>query len=393
MCYATPGPRCSAHATAELKKKQAELNAALGSPYSFKAYEALAEAERHYYMTPAGHKDLQSQIDAEQDEKKREVLEEKLRLGKAAREEAIAEAKAAGVTSGGHQKPAKEEEAEKPKLPLAAVPSSNILYQPVTPPWNKYFYGKSKAEERANREAYMALINNYIIKYDYRQTYPDWGCDCPEDDYCRCKVLEFEGFPGPVHPETFARAVFNVRWDEDIPDELVKPFDGWDLENHLEPVAEGGYYGEEFAGLEMSQELKKEVERVSRSIPNAADIHWTYEYARQEGVDTTGLTPVEAAKKAVNTTTLPSDLADKVKGAKQVRSVNVRLSQVDTTAFNLDGVEAYDYSSARNSPDLSAGVLYRVGSKKYQLVGGPERFQAVRNSGHKNWYFQILTDD
>lgn len=67
MCYAKPGPRCSAHAKKILKDAEAVFKAAKTQGAQQDAYDALRKAQAEYDMTPEGQKALRTLIDAGRD--------------------------------------------------------------------------------------------------------------------------------------------------------------------------------------------------------------------------------------------------------------------------------------------------------------------------------------
>lgn len=70
MCYAAPGPRCSNHAktiylAAKNKFEEASKN---GDPKAEQYYTEMKDAERNFYMTPAGQEALREEIEKNGDE-------------------------------------------------------------------------------------------------------------------------------------------------------------------------------------------------------------------------------------------------------------------------------------------------------------------------------------
>lgn len=67
MCYKYPGPRCSSHAKKYLDKAVSALYDAISNGESVETQidlnNKVIEAQKHYYMTPAGQKELREQIE------------------------------------------------------------------------------------------------------------------------------------------------------------------------------------------------------------------------------------------------------------------------------------------------------------------------------------------
>lgn len=93
MCYAAPGPRCSNHAVKALRAAREAYSKALTSNDAeacMAAKDDLTEAENNYYMTPAGQKDLRTQMEETGDPEG--DLSYKLEYGIVARKQAIKQA-------------------------------------------------------------------------------------------------------------------------------------------------------------------------------------------------------------------------------------------------------------------------------------------------------------
>lgn len=73
MCYAYPGPRCSAHATAKLKSAHKQWEKTL----SDSDFEKLKEAENEFFTTPAGFKKLEERFRETRNFQYLDMLEER----------------------------------------------------------------------------------------------------------------------------------------------------------------------------------------------------------------------------------------------------------------------------------------------------------------------------
>jgi len=89
MCYKKPGPRCSAHALAQLSKSRIDLlNFTRNEGTSEKAFEkeylkkrkVVEKLEEEFYTTPVGLKEMQEELDNETDRIRRFKLETRINL-------------------------------------------------------------------------------------------------------------------------------------------------------------------------------------------------------------------------------------------------------------------------------------------------------------------------
>lgn len=361
MCYPKPGPRCSAHAEATLVKKRA---AYLADP-NFDNYAAMRDAEKEYEITPAGQRFLQDKIDAETDLESKYDLTVRLRYAQEARQEALKaiQAKDSGDVDEDH-----EDEVSALPFPQDPLPVSAFSAPP-------------KVGEYGTGFIYGGGID---IDYD--------SYDCADPDcagnYCHDKV--YSGLRiDKVDTREFIATAMHVD-SEKVPPEWVQTMENVGLESNVEVEAQWAYYGE-MVGVVVSDEVAGKMQDLYYSQPNNHDDQGGYSYAREEGLDTSNKRPLEALLATVNTDRLPKKLARQVERSFMFTKESVRVSNITVLdEKDVDSAEGFDFSKLPKGIKPSGGVLIPNGPKKYILVGGDKRFNAVRKKGNVFWNFHVL---
>lgn len=130
------------------------------------------------------------------------------------------------------------------------------------------------------KDSYTLVGQNlsYIISVDYCSSYPDDdGCTCPEDDYCRCQVINIEDVninAESITPETIldlfieSKSQYNrdIKINETLEGDITlygigrimsinKLYD----KNNYEPQISGGYYGQELDSIILENDIAKNV--------------------------------------------------------------------------------------------------------------------------------------
>lgn len=358
MCYKKPGPRCSGHARKALRKAQV----AYQKDTNYDNYVAMRKAQEEYDLTPAGQKDITAQMEAESNFEKRYMLQQRLEHAVEARQEAlraINESDQGDVDQEGH------ENAPSSDLPTAELPDSPLI-QPS--PHNDYTYASGIEHE-----------------------YDSYECAYSDCDGYYCHDKEFSGLRiSSVDEREFLAGEYRVAADK-VPDEFVQKLKDSNFRDHVEVDAVHDYYGER-AQVRVSDEMHELVHEMYFSQPNAADKAGSLRYAREEGVDTTGLRPVEAVKKTVDTSRLDKDLKRRVETAREVERTKLRIADIihdedavrEAVGHNFDSLKA-------TASKVDGGIVVSNANGKYVLVGGEKRFRAVKEKGTVFWHFQALT--
>lgn len=119
MCYAKPGPRCSAHARQALVAAHKAVEEAETDDDLFAATAALQEATTQYEMTEAGQEELRHKIENASTDAERAKLENRLQSGILNRKEALA------AYAATHPK---ETETSVTETPAAPVTTASAVY-------------------------------------------------------------------------------------------------------------------------------------------------------------------------------------------------------------------------------------------------------------------------
>lgn len=357
MCYKKPGPRCSGHARKALRKAQV----AYQKDTNYDNYVAMRKAQEEYDLTPAGQKDIAAQMEAEANFEKRYMLQQRLEHAVKAREEAlraINEADQGDVDQEGHEGPTTSD------VPKAELPDS-----PLSPPSPR---------------------NDYTYASGIEHDYDSYECAYSDCDGYYCHDKEFRGLRiSSVDEREFLAGEYRVDASK-VPDEFVQRLKDNNFRDHVEVDAVHDYYGER-AQVRVSDEMHELVHEMYYSQPNATDKDGSLRYAREEGVDTTGLRPVEAVKQVVDTSRLSKDLARRVATARQVERTKLRIADIVHDEEAVRSAVGHNFAALKAASKVDGGIVVPDGTGKYVLVGGEKRFRAVKEKGQVFWHFQALT--
>lgn len=367
MCYPKPGPRCSSHATKALQKATAKYT----KEGTYDSYAAMRDAQKDYEMTPAGQDSLRRKFDKETDFSKKYELQERLERAITLRKEALAAIKSEDKGDVRSAEELEAEQVEKTKK-FAGAPQDPLG---VSPFQNPFKYGEGGTEG---------------VDYDY----DDYRC---ADDNCSgyyCHDKEYEGLrAAPIKSRAYLAANFGVDEDQ-VPDEWVSRMNALDLNSSIRVEGERDYYGEQVA-VYVDPEVQEELASMYYSLPNATDEDRGLNYAREEGVDTTGLTPVEAVKQSLPEMSHTASIKKQIDKSSKVSREAIRMEAVKFDQKALEASPSYDFSksTATGHAAPSAGVLLPdpKDPARFTLVGGYERFKAAQAKGNKKWTFHVLT--
>jgi hypothetical protein len=349
MCYRKPGPRCSGHASATLRKAQVAFIAS----QEYSDYVAMREAEEEYDLTPAGQAHIQDQMDQEEDFEKKYLLEQRLKIAKEKREAALDAIREVdqGDVEEGHETPKR-----------TSVPTSLLKNTEFNPPMNS--------------------TSGIDCEYD------DYGCSQADCDGYYCHDRVYTGLRiDSVDEREFLAGQYGVEADK-VPTGWVNRVKELGLHEHAHVEGVWNYYGEVMQ-VTVSSEMQSLVSDIYHEQPNAVDAEGALEYARQEGVDTTGLRAVEATKETIpEGVRRPRAITDAVRKSQTVAKKRMRVENIVVPSAANDATP-YDFSKVP-SGGISGGVIVEVNGQMH-LVGGFERFKAVQAKGNKFWSFHQLS--
>lgn len=363
MCYKYPGPRCTPHALQALRKAQAEYNAKA----TYEAYVAVRKAQDAYDLTPGGQKALHYAMKNEQDFIKRYELQQRLEHSIEARKIAIEtiNAKDRGDFHNG-------EEISLTGAPGITATAPNINNGLPVDPMPKSKIGK---------------LNKRHLSYSFQSDYDDYVCDyrdCGEDgDYCRHSVY-INPRVSPVSEREVLATTLGVP-EKKVPETMVKALEDFGMMEYVHVETPQGYYGEEIE-IKVDNELERFVEDLYYEQPNVDEPNLNY--ARQEGIDTLGLRPLEAVKKTLNPNHMTDVVRKKVAHARTIKTERIDMKSIIVTRKRPKPTGKYNYAGASLSSH-SGGVLTVINGK-YHLIGGFDRYDAVKAQGNIYWTFQVM---
>lgn len=369
MCYKAPGPRCSKHAKDKLEKAlRVQKLVRKSNPEAQKrADEQVKIAQRDYFTSPEGIKQLRAKADKTGKETDRQLADsfaERRKALIALSKEASGEAKAA------REKFVKDHNIQNLPPVVSEVKSSPLLEPRVTGSGNR--------------------IDTVEYDYDYSHCAND---DCGEDgDMCRDTV--YEGLTvenKPVDTRSVLAEIYGIHPDK-IPDDLVRiGNDELKLNdpNSYEAYAENGYYGEEVTvSLAHPDAVNKRLTEYFHSLPDAKDNQGILPYIRGRGTDTQGLTPLEAVKKNLrdeNNGKLVSYVENTTKVSRGAVSLNKVLIPQKKHYENVSP----KVPNAPKGADSITGVLVKRGDS-FVLVDGYHRVKHANVKNKKMATFLIL---
>jgi hypothetical protein len=239
------------------------------------------------------------------------------------------------------------------------------------------------------------------LDYDYDRSY-----DHPEDeDICRCGVInnvEIKGWgdDGEGLAE-YAKEHLGLDRNEPLPDELKKDltpfvtnFNSSDYEAEISP----GYYGEEFSGIKVPDELKEVLAKHYYAQPDAGGPENILTYLRGKGYETTGERPLEAIKGALQAEN-NGRLIAKVAKTRKWRTAAINLSSITLPSESQQAAGEKDprpLSSpyGKNSPTGEiAGVVLQRSDGTYELLDGYHRMGSLKAEGKRKKKYIILSSE
>lgn len=321
MCYPKPGPRCSTHAAARLKAAIESESAYTGTDLSKKRKlrERIISARKEYYTSPKGIKSLEDNAAKTGDAKDAELA-------------TLMKERRAKMITAYKEMQAKMDAEQLPPLP-------EVKISPLREP---YTYGLG--------------VHFYSVDYEYDANYCTGDtCDSEySDGYCRDSI--YEGLrikDGPVNSRAVLAQIFNTN-ESNIPDDLVRMADDeLDMDNpeSYDVHAVNGYYGEEVeVHINNEAYVAERLRSYYLNMPDANDEGGILPYLRGKGLNTVGLTPIEAVKKHLRDENR-GNIVDYVEKTNVVSKKRIDLSDVkipqkhhfDTVAprdpLSPDGVE------------------------------------------------------
>lgn len=369
MCYRSPGPRCSRHAK---QKLQQELNRKKYIRKSdvekqAQADEAIKIAQREYFTSPEGIKQLKEKAEKsgkESDRKTADAFAQRRKDMIEASKKAAAEAKAAKTKS-------YKDNNIKDVPPVVSEVSNSPLREPIL------------------AYSYLSLSG---VDYDYDSTHCA-SPDCGEDgDMCRDTV--YEGIrveDKPIDTRQVLASVFSTA-EKNIPDELVRI--GEEELNLNSPDAydaytENGYYGEE-PQVDFAEPgaVNKRLKEYFYTLPDAKDDQGILPYVRGKGHDTTGLAPVDALKKSLREER-NGKLPVAVEKAAQVSRGAVRFDKIKVSQKKHYDTTAPKVPNSPKGADKILGVVLKKG-EDFILIDGHQRLKHARLLNPKSGTFLIL---
>jgi hypothetical protein len=153
-----------------------------------------------------------------------------------------------------------------------------------------------------------------------------------------------------------------------------------------------GYYGDE-AEIYFEDEVKAKLEEWAYSNNNAEDWNNVLDYCHSKGLNTTGLTPIEAIKTQLKEEYKNFSLPYGIREAKYLIKTNIPVEEIQiTNKTKLDHSSPKPILSKTNRKPI-AGVLISNGYKKYTLVDGYRRFKTLQQNNNSEGSFIVLSRD
>lgn len=226
-----------------------------------------------------------------------------------------------------------------------------------------------------------------------------------DDGMCRCGTIENVqikgwGDDGEGLAE-YAKDQLGLDYDEDLPEDLkgelapfVTNFNSYDYEAVITP----GYYGEEFSGIIPPQELSDVLSRHYYAQPDAGGPEDILTYIRGKGYETTGESPLEAIKGALQAEN-KGRLVAKVAKAKKWRTAAIDLSNITLPSESQKTAGEKDprpLSSpyGKNPPSGEiAGVVLQKSNGSYELIDGYHRMGSLKAEGKRKKKYLILSHE
>lgn len=353
MCYPKPGPRCSKVAAERLQR----ANLAHAQNPNYATYEAKRIAQNEYDMTPEGQQVLREQIAAERDAEIREELQERLDYAIQSRQFAL---NVVRRSDEGDVLSDEERRATRERVARELAELSDPLQ------------GAPRFGKR--------LMSNTGYGVHYAYSNPS-GIDSDEAPYKNLQVAKIDS-------EKLVGGLVGVTEynSESIPTEWVKNVEDSGVLNDVKVNVAPDEYGEDDAEVLIPQSVLDEVAKQYYSQPNATDPDGALSYARSNGVDTTGLSPVDAVKKTLFTEGHDERARIAIEEADAISDVYVSPASVEVPEGVLEDAGSYlpelanKFSAVGSNNDpIPAGVVVSDGRGWYRLVGGAKRFNTIKN--------------
>lgn len=420
MCYKKPGPRCSRHT------KQA-LDAALAKfveDSTPDTYLKVIEARAAYETTPQGWRALEDKIAASADEGEVTALQERLAEGKrrrvlakeALKSQVLVENLSEPQEGTNSLQETTEEDEIAPLTPSQERARRNrdarrhiVNGQVVDPAGTNGFYAVDANMPQPRDSGYggYARFKGSLDLYSSDITY-DY------DRYCRQEQDGYEclDYPcGHQELENISYVIDHKRYYEGLLKEVAPQGTEVNLslndvaeleqisEAHLSTKINYGHYGAESFDLHYDQQGKAKVTNILNSYvygsPNAVDSAHALSYAREEGVDTAGMTPLESLRSLVDSGPYVSDqLKQKVAESTDVTPWAIYPQNVLVSQNALHQAQQGNSAEERQwsiSPRSIAGVVwYDKAKHEYHLVDGFERFAKLNPKGVSTASFLVL---
>lgn len=372
MCYRKPGPRCSKVAAERLNRAKV----AHAKNPTYLTYEAVQEAQKAFDLTPAGMQAIEKQIAVASDPMIREELVHKLNHAKKSRSFALAAA--FRVDQG-------DVESEEERLEELASKDPRIA---------------AELQELRDPLDDTPRVGNFLDPYTecgIDVEYDSYGCQdpayCDPDDYCRDSV--YEGLR--IERVDAAEYVSDALGTTSVPDEWISKIKASGALEEFKVKKEWGYYGETYTVLP-SPRMQALLSEMFYAQPNALDRAGALAYARAAGIQTSGLTPVEAIKMTVFEGHQEEWVGPGIVAANAINVQVVPIKAISAPQEVLDAAGCYSpevsnlfkFDAIKGDSEISGVVLAQHGH--YVLVSGAKRFNTVKQVSNTG-KFLILYED
>jgi len=232
-------------------------------------------------------------------------------------------------------------------------------------------------------------VSSYV-DYEYDGYYCDgcYGCETG-DDYCRGSVYEGLRITS-VSSHAMLAMMMSARSDASITTELLDYAEEVGLNDpaNYEIYGVPDYYGQTVQ-VDLNESVVDSLKEWIYREPNAEDRNGILGYIRSKGVETTGLSPLEAIKKELN-------LENKGKVNPYVdKATKVSVKLMDINKITVPNPQHYERVEplapvpAIPSKDF-LGVLIKQG-ESYILVDGYHRLKDAKNNNKRKGHYIILS--
>lgn len=230
------------------------------------------------------------------------------------------------------------------------------------------------------------FAGSYYSGVDYDYDYygrSEWAAD--EDDYAYYEGLRLTS----VDAYSAVNGLL-LAGDKPLPDEIVQMIEknDWNNINNWDIEAENDYYGQTVKIIPPS-DMEEKLSAWYWNLPNADDSAGVLRYVRAKGVETQGLTPIEAIKiqLAEENKGMSHPLLENVNSAYRL-SLRVREIVVPNKEW-LDKVEPRPIENKGDSYPVAGVVVFH--RNQYVLIDGYHRFKDLQNKQAKDKY-SLMSD-